>query len=356
MSKVVPIQQSELINDTASLWIARLDRELNDEEMKDLKAWLAQSTLHRDALIEMAELWDQMDCLSRLATLFPEKGVVATEKRKGFQLNHLTVYAASITLVLSVAIASLLALSTDITLPEDIVAAFGGSSYETGIYETEIGEFSSVTLSDGSSLVINTDTLVRVRYQENLRLLYLERGEIHIKVAHDKSRPLSVIAGSKVVQAVGTAFNVQRLGGDNVELIVTDGEVLATNDYIDTGEQNFKSLKLDDSALALSQGEIVVLGVSDTTIDKIDSSEIEATLSWRQGNLIFRGETLEQALQEVSRYTGVEFNIADSSIKSLRIAGMYKAGDVNGLLLALKQNFNIYAEKDSKNNVTLHAI
>ena len=49
---------------------------------------------------------------------------------------------------------------------------------------------------------------------------------MHIAVAHDPSRPLSVIVGNKVVQAVGTEFNVEITTDNSIELIVTDGVVM----------------------------------------------------------------------------------------------------------------------------------
>ncbi len=64
-------------------------------------------------------------------------------------------------------------------------------------------------------------------------------------------------------------------------------------------------------------------------------------MSWRQGNLIFRGETLEDAIAEVSRYTPVRFELADERLKDIRIGGLFKAGDVNGLLASLEENFKI---------------
>ena len=80
----------------------------------------------------------------------------------------------------------------------------------------------------------------------------------HIDVAHDKTRPLSVIAGGKVIQAVGTAFNVE-VRNELVELIVTDGKVLVAtkNDDIAKTEIDEMGKKLPENSMAISKGEKV---------------------------------------------------------------------------------------------------
>jgi len=99
----------------------------------------------------------------------------------------------------------------------------------------------------------------------------------------------------------------------------------------------------------------VMLGAQQETIAKADDNEINAQLSWRQGNLVFRGETLEDALIEINRYTSVQFEVADEHIKQERIAGLFKAGDVDGLLAALEQNFNIHNQRIGNNKIRLSA-
>jgi transmembrane sensor len=203
-----------------------------------------------------------------------------------------------------------------------------------------------VRLADRSVLTLNTNSLVEVAYDARQRVLVLERGEMSIEVAHDPARPFSVIAGHKVVRAVGTAFNVQIVDEKQVELIVTEGAVVVADEIERRGSNTPRTV---------TKGERVLLGVDRETISKVSDSALSAELSWRQGNLIFRGETLAVAIAEVSRYTPVKFEIADEDLKQLRIGGMFKAGDVDGLLATLKENFNIDSERPDAERVLLKA-
>ena len=99
------------------------------------------------------------------------------------------------------------------------------------------------------------------------------------------------------------------------------------------------------ASLAVSKGEIALLNTTttkdDDLVEKIDQQTIKKNLSWRQGNLVFKGETLDEEMQEVSRYTSIKIVIADDELKKIQIAGRFKTGDIDGLIGALNNNFNI---------------
>lgn len=349
MSNIHKLQTQEQRYDQASQWIAKLDRGLSAKETQALHQWLADTGDNRQVLFKMAEIWDKMDALSRLSDLFPS----SPKPEHGTPRPYLAV-AASVLLVF----ASLCAW-VGTTFPEK----FAGRQYLLAtvvdrMYETAIGEHSSIHLPDGSQLVLNTNSRVKVNYTDHHRLLVLERGEIHVKVAHDNARPLSVIAGDKVVQAVGTAFNVEINSDQHIELVVTDGKVLvAVHQTPGKNALEFGPDILPPSSVAVSKGEQLVLGgeEEEKEVEKIKPEEIQVKLSWREGNLVFRGESLEDAVAEISRYTQVEFVILDENLKKMRIAGLFKAGDVKGLLLALRKNFNISYQRVGKSKVLLSA-
>lgn len=340
MSNIIEFPNRDNIEDEASLWIARLDRQLTSDERHALQEWLAANDMHRKALLEMAELWDKMDSLARLADLFQ-----APVNNRAMQphLNGTIFYGA--------VAASLVFLL--VFIGWNFMSLPSTPAMVDGIYETAIGEQSNVNLPDGSQLVLNTNSRVAVEYSDGHRLFFLERGEINIEVAHDPSRPLSVIARNKIVQAVGTAFNVRIYNDQEVALLVTEGKVLVAQNIASKAAHAIKPKRLPGNSLAVSKGEKILLGTPDQKIAKVNESEILTSLSWREGKLVFRGETLEQAVREINRYTPVQFEINDHGLKQKRIAGLFKAGDVDGLLAALEQNFNI-AHEHANNKIRLY--
>ena len=328
----------EAMFDQASIWIARMDRSLTKSEQAEFKAWLSENEQHQKLIIEMASMWDKMDSLDRLADLFP-----ASNKIEPRFSQWPVALAASLILALFVTF------FTDITLN-----SLFQKDQQFVRYETAVGESSTIYLPDNSKVLLNTDSVLLVRYTDEYRLLDLQRGELHVEVAHDKARPLSVVADHKVIQAVGTAFSVQ-VKASEVELIVTHGKVII-GQLNEEQEVNENALVIPQSSLAVSKGEIASLATANTGVDSvsiIDNKLIKQNLSWRQGNLVFNGETLAEAMKEVSRYTSVTFEIADEDLKEIKIAGRFKTGDIKGLIAVLNHNFNIKTDRVNKGLVVL---
>ena len=356
MSNIHHIHKNNIIDDEekrlddASDWIAKIDRNLTDKEKSALKAWLSLNAKNTEVLLEVAHLWDKMDDLSRLSDLFPQSPASTTKKRPVW----LGTIAASIIFIISIGFYQNSFNFSSFGLPDQAAVVAMQMNYQTGI-----GESNTIKLPDNSEIILNTNSFVQVRYTSSARIIDLQRGEIHIDVAHDKSRPLSVIASGKVIQAVGTAFNVE-VRNDLVELIVTDGKVLVAtkiNDVVKTDIDEMAQ-RLPISSMAISKGEKVDLDLTDKVIAKVikvDPVEVAARLSWRQGNLIFRGESLAEAMAEISRYTNITFELSDDEqLQEVQVAGMFKTGDVTGLLEVLSNNFKISYKRVGTDRIVLN--
>jgi transmembrane sensor len=77
-------------------------------------------------------------------------------------------------------------------------------------------------------------------------------------------------------------------------------------------------------------------------------------LSWRKGNLIFRGDSLAEAIKEISRYTDISFELADDeALRDIKVAGMFKTGDIAALLSMLEKSFNIEHKKVDEQTIML---
>lgn len=340
MGNVYQFQTENQIYDEASLWIARLDRGLSDEDTKTLRQWLHANPRHKEYFMEMAALWDRMDNLSVLSELFDAPAAQHPVEKRYLRTGwSIAASAAAFIAVMIVGIHFFVPTASQIkTTPQ--VAQTPANKTSNVLYETGIGAHSTVSLPDGTKMFLNTNTQVSVTYTEKERLLVLTKGELLVEVAHNKQRPLRVKVGERIVEAVGTAFNVYLKNNNDFDVIVTEGRVkvkpAATNAATSTLSNTQKIIQ------ELGQGEKLSVHESETTpVEIIGDALINDRLSWRNGNLVFRGERLQDALFELSRYTPERFRITDPRINDLRIAGLYKAGDVDGLLSALKENFNI---------------
>ena len=204
--------------------------------------------------------------------------------------------------------------------------------------------------------MLNTNSLIEVNYTDKYRLLTLTRGEMHVQVAQDKGRPFSVVVGDNIVQAVGTAFSLEITSDQQIELIVTEGKVLVGVHQSHGGTTEVMPAVLAPFSVTVAAGEQLTLGLPDEEITEVSPEEIEVKLSWRRGNLIFQGDSLEEAVAEIGRYTTVEFVILDDDLRKVRIAGLFKAGDVDGLLATLRENFNISYQRTGDGKIVLTSL
>lgn len=343
MNTIVPLSHGDDRLEVASRWVLKLEEGLSDSDQDDLKIWLAGHPDNVAEFLDVARVCDKIDDLSRLADLFPHEQVCPA-----FWMRR-TYLAAMASIVVLVAVAFLFFPAFKSNDPK-------GDSVQ--FYETAVGEQSTVTLPDGTVVVLNTNSRLSVAYSANARILRLHRGEIHVEVAKDSTRLLSVLAGNRIVQAVGTSFGVEITQDHRIDLVVTEGKVVVgigtpVQQQSASQQAHIPRLLAQSAKYTVTAGEELVLGAQDEEITSVSAEEIEVRLSWRKGSLIFRGESLEDALAEVERYTTVEFVFLDEELQSKSVSGRYKVGDVEALLIALRTNFNIAHEYVGEDRVLL---
>jgi transmembrane sensor len=154
-----------------------------------------------------------------------------------------------------------------------------------------------------------------------------------------------------------------------VEVTVTEGKVRITRALEPPAAKDGRSARHGASGLSppevldatVVQGQLARLDSSDghgpprPSIVQLEPVDLDIKLAWQRGVLVFRGEPLGAMLAEVARYTTARFDIEDDSLRDVRVGGYFRAGDVDGLLLALRENFNIESERVGANRIVLRS-
>ena len=65
---------------------------------------------------------------------------------------------------------------------------------------------------------------------------------------------------------------------------------------------------------------------------------------------------IQHIISEISRYTTIKFVFVDEDLRDVRVAGLFKAGDVSGFLTSLRANFDISYEHVDGDTVQLSAL
>lgn len=338
-------------------WLVSIEEGLSQAEKAELQTWLRADPSHPRILLAQARLWDDLDILSELSGLYPLENY-----RSPAPVSRRRIIAAAAGVALALAggwqmTAHLSTPADSLTTtrqPPAVSAAVEGAS-ALREYATSVGEQLSVRLSDGSVVSLNTDTRLFVRFSADERLVSLERGEALFDVAHDPARAFRVDAGERLFEALGTVFNVQRAASGGLELIVTEGRVRVRRTRPDDPGIAGPSVRKmqGQQEITVAAGQSAAIADIAENVRNLAAADVDARLAWKRGMLVFRGEPLARALNEVERYTTVRFVLKDEALASVPVGGYFRTGDVEGVLLALRETFGIETRQVSGTEVEL---
>lgn len=378
------------INEEAARWVLLLEDtpNLSKQQIADLNEWVATSDIHRECIKSMASSWGEMDLLAEvmlpqemhkpsLLTVFA-KVLLPVSAIFSFLLSLIK---QSQILFRPAVLTSVILCSVAYLMVENIQPLSNPVNIEL---HTSVGENIHHKLPDGSSLWLNSSSNVEINYSENFRRINLLGGEVHFEVAKDATRPFEVYADDRLVRAIGTAFTVHKLDG-RIEVLVSEGTVelaivdntlvVIPDDYkaikikedfakgatlknATTDKQNVADLpaSLKKMLGKLTAGQRISIPVENDDlpeIDELDTSEVTRFLSWKEGKLIFAGESLEEVIKEITRHTQVKIDVLDPKLKSMRIGGQFQVGETDTLFYVLESGFGISVNKLNANHVQL---
>jgi transmembrane sensor len=345
VNNVTTFYHKTAIKEEAGSWLVKIDQApLTTVEIQEFQQWLKRSNYHQTYLEKLAKNWDSMSVLSQLAHIFPETNIepIVSKPSEFPKVRKLPIWLMTSFSTCLFFVVMILSLST-----------------ETIEYSTVIGEQANITLSDGSIVLLNTDSLIQVDFSGDRRVINLMKGEINLEVAKNPNRPLVVYAGSGMIWAIGTIFNVNYTESE-VNVLVTEGTVKVYADAAKDKNSASAIIDLTDAEPTSVHETLVTAGqtvIYDEVIKKqteLKQIEFDKKLAWHKGYVSFSGESLEEALKEISRYTDKEFVIANDSIKNIQVGGHFKTHDIDNLLTTIGQGFNIHFEYISDNRINIY--
>jgi len=295
----------------AGAWSAADERALAD--------WLAADPAHSIAWLNANGLWRQLAELRELAA--PELHAARQPRNKprlrwraGFAVAAL----ATIALVL---------------LP----SLLPGSLMRPQIEQTARGEIRTLTLADGSSVILDASSRLEVDYGLRCRCLRLHSGAAIFTAAHDDPRPFVVDAEPGRIRDIGTEFLVRHSAAENLVAVLSGEIELAARpgsqpERLQAGERR----AYDGSGKALAS----------TAAPATDLA------AWRDGQLVFHDTPLPAVLAEFARYH--EFDVAiDSRLKNYNLSGRFASTDLEGLLDLLQAAYPLSVQRPSPTRLRL---
>ncbi|GFE85515.1 FecR family protein [Steroidobacter agaridevorans] len=339
MGEVHRLPDPEVTEREASDWFARMNADdVTADDRARFDAWLAAHPCNVKAYAELEATWKEL----------VRTGPLVRAVYFGQVMNAASARSARAPRWLAGALAATVAA---------IVLSVSWSFYKQQAdtrFQTAIGEQVAVMLPDGSSLNLNTNSQVDVEYSQRSRVIHLERGEAYFNVAHDAHRPFWVHAGNRWVRAVGTAFNVYvRPAG--VQVTVSEGTV----NVVDAtgGKSPPSDAAYAKSAAAVTAGEQADAQGNADVIRALNAAELNRSLAWRNKSLYFHDEPLGNVVNELMRYTRLQIEVVDDSLRQLPVGGTFQTSPegAEALLKMLEDGFGAQVRRHGADHVYIEA-
>lgn len=201
-------------------------------------------------------------------------------------------------------------------------------SIQYNILKTPKGAKHKLTLADGSTAWLNAETTLKfpVQFTDEERKVFLIEGEAYFDVIHDAAHPFVVDVNSVNVKVLGTSFDIKAYKNEkSIQTVLIEGSV----------EMNYKE-NVDKAGIVLVPGSRGRFSQSEKRI-VIDEVDTETYTAWKNDQLVFYDQRLEDIMRDLSRWYDFEIEYENNECKNLTFtADLERYSNMNVILEALE--------------------
>jgi transmembrane sensor len=207
-------------------------------------------------------------------------------------------------------------------------------------YRTARGEQRRIALPDGSSIALGPSSVLFLEGKGpggedgggafvSGRAARLEAGEAVFSIVHDAAHPFSVAANGGRIDDVGTAFGVA-VGQGRATVTVVEGAVQVV------GRSGRETVSLSGDQQVSFAGRL----------EPVRAVDGRAATEWVRGRLVYVDRPLGEVVADLSRYTTLDIDVADSAVAQLRYTGTIETDAIDHWVAALTKVFPVRAERE----------
>lgn len=321
--------------DEAIGWCLRMNGEDADQHRAGFEAWLALGGVHREIYSQVSELYGFGEQLRDIEVARPPIKLHATSANTTSLPNRTTQRRSRAALVAATAFAIL------VSGWQSLRVLWPHGSAVSAPLQSLVGEIRTLRLDDGSSLILDTDSVVETAFSGSERRLRLARGRARFDVAPEK-RPFIVEAHGAVILVGGTLFDVSLGDRDAVDIILLRGaaEISAS------GSQPMLRPAI---FTRMTQGTVAQFRPGRPVAFTRLSGNAPPAVMWPNALAAFEGAPLAEVVRQANRYARVKLVLENPRLGQRRFWGTVHLNDTNQLaqLLAHALSLQVTIERDS---------
>lgn len=306
-----------------------LKKEATLEETRQLTEWFRLSDTKEELSGYYAAKWENPPVImdANLQNTMLEnirREMKPHHRRSSYSFGKLMKYAAAILVPVILGVGSYF-----------LSGRLFSSNSKEMIVNVENGQKANLQLPDGTRVWLNSGSSIRYdkSYNQRDRIIALE-GEAYFEVAKDKNRPFIVRTNDVSVRAVGTTFDVKAYANDNtITTTLIEGKVNVSD---------------DKTTSQLLPNQKITFNKSKRTFDKIQVYDAEIAGLWKNNQLAFDSESLEDIAKTLERMYNIQVVFNAQQIKKMRFSGRIKNNSLESVLQLISLTSPIYYNvKDS---------
>lgn len=310
--------------------IRMLEGSITDAERDCLVKWLDESAENRAEFRRILSLWNipNIEKVSRIDLYKAESKVMDRIFRKPvLRWKRILINTAAILAVPLAFTTAYLGLAKG--LPQDV------RTIETMVPP---GARSKLVLPDSSTVHLNAGSrlIYASAFNEGIREVTLE-GEGYFEVTSSESCPFIVRTDNFTVRCTGTEFNIRAYSSESEQSVtLIDGKV---------------HVEIDDSRISMNPNERMTIAQDGT--HKITSGDPYRYYAWKNGEIAFRNDRLEDVLKLLSATYNYDFVLMDDSLKKYSVHATFKNETIHEMvslmecILPVKCRFTPSADPNS---------
>lgn len=201
---------------------------------------------------------------------------------------------------------------------------------EVVVYTTTT-ERDTVTLDDGTTVIMNVNSELRYAQSSTKRSVELE-GMAYFDVARDESKPFVIVAGEGEVTVLGTKFTVENIEDrERICVSVNEGKV-----KLEVGDHSVQ-LMANDIALWTEDGHI-----------RVNRKESHDNSSWLNDYITLSDASLDDVMDKLLRHYPEIIGVKDESQPdTIRVTTTFDSQSLSSVLDELTIHFGKKIELDN---------
>jgi transmembrane sensor len=180
----------------------------------------------------------------------------------------------------------------------------GGPGANGPEYATRLGEVRTFQLPDGSHVILDTDSALRLDFSKSGRSVALLRGRARFQISHDNARPFVVSVGGATVTDTGTVFDIDASQKVSIHLISGAIDVTYPHSFWHPTSPTVR----------LSPGQQVRIDPLTIATPSAPTPADPSEAQWTSTQRTFDDVPVSQIVAEANRYSARKIELPDPAV------------------------------------------